>query len=126
MRSVIESAITNSPIQLASGKEARDLIFIDDVVDAYMNTLQNNAFRGEVFNIGTGIQTSILQLARKVKRLVNSGSRIQLNAYPGRPWDTYHWKADMQKTKRYFGWTSTYTLEHGLKETIAWYRKQND
>jgi len=123
VRNVIENALFNRPIYLATGKEARDFIYIDDVTDAFIDCLENKIrIYGEVFNIGTGIQTTIEQLARKAVQIIGSKSEIILNAYPGREWDTNFWKADTKKTYRITDWKYKINLEHGLRKTIKWYK----
>lgn len=126
VRSVVESALSGSPIKLATGKEARDLIFVEDVVNALIYIISRRSHEGQIFNIGTGKQTTILQLAKKVKGLTKSNSPIQLNSYPGRRWDTYRWVSNMNKTKRFLKWKSKYSLDEGLKKTIAWCKDNED
>lgn len=123
VRSIIESALQEKPIELATGKEARDLIFCEDVVDAFLFALNKKQFFGEVFNVGTGKQTTIFELAKIVKKLTRSKSKIQLGVYPGRPWDTKTWKADTYKTKKLLGWKNSNNLTTGLIKTIEWYKK---
>ena len=124
VRSVIESALSLRPILLGSGEEARDLIYIEDVVDALLAAAKRkNIGPGEVFNIGTGVQTTILELAKQVVGLTKSSSKIKLNAYPGRPWDTKHWAADMIKTKNQLRFKARHNLLSGLTKTIEWYKK---
>jgi len=122
VRSVIESPLKGEPIKLATGNEARDFIFIDDVVDACCHAARRKIFRGEVFNVGTGVQTTIYELAKLVVTIAGIKVPIQRNAYAGRSWDTRHWCADMEKTKRTLRWKPCNTLSSGLKKTIAWYR----
>ncbi len=122
VRSVIESVLSNKKILLASGKEARDFIFIEDVVRAFLHTTkQKKRFDGEIFNIGTGIETTTHQLASHIVSLVGRNIPIQRNAYQGRSWDVYHWRADMTKTNRILRWKPSYSLDQGLAETIQWY-----
>ncbi len=123
VRNVIIAALTNSPILLATGKEARDFIYIDDVVDAYLYAKNKTKLSGEIFNIGTGKQTSIYQLANLVKKITNSSSKIKKNYYEGRPWDTFFWKADMHKTHALLGWKAKTTLIEGISQTILWQKK---
>jgi len=125
VRSVIESAIQGKPIKLATGREARDFIFADDVADAFLHASRRCTFYGEIFNIGTGQQTTILTLAKFVVRILTSQSQILLNAYEGRPWDTLHWKASMRKTERFLKWHPKTPLIDGLKKTIQWYKEQH-
>ncbi len=124
VRSVIEFSLQGKPIKLATGREARDLIFVDDVIDAFLHGGQRKKIEGDIFNVGTGKQTTILQLAKKVISLVGHDSPIQIGAYSGRPWDTYYWKADMRKTKKILGWEAKTSLDDGLKKTIHWYKEQ--
>src|SRR3989344_1644578 len=123
VRSVIETALQKKPILLATGKEARDFIYVDDVVDAFIHALQREVEAGEVFNIGTGKQTTIKELAEKVRSLLGVHIPIKLNAYPGRSWgDTYHWKASTHKTRNKLGFRASTTINAGLLKTIEWYK----
>lgn len=122
VRSVIDSALAKKPILLASGSEARDLVYVEDVVDVFMHILKQRQFFGEIFNIGTGRQTTIKELAQTVVRLTKSKSEIKLNTYKGRPWDSNHWQADMRKTKTVLNWSPKFTLRQGLQKTIRWYK----
>lgn len=123
VRSVIEAALQAKPVKLATGKEARDFIYVDDVADAFMHATKFDNFKGEIFNIGTGRQLTIKQLAEKVYRLIGKKPDLLLNSYSGRQWDSYCWKADMTKTIKLLQWESKTSLEKGLQETVKWYKK---
>jgi nucleoside-diphosphate-sugar epimerase len=122
VHNVIQSVFEKKPILLATGKEARDLIYMDDVVDAFMTVLKRRQFYGEVFNIGTGVQTTIAGLADAVKSLTKSEVPVKLNHYEGRQWDSYRWVASMKKTNTLLRWKAKYPLKKGLQKTIAWYK----
>jgi polyisoprenyl-phosphate glycosyltransferase len=123
VRSVIQQALNNQPIKLATGKEARDFIFVEDIATAFLHTLKvKRSLEGEIFNLGTGIETTVLKLAKRIIYLTGSKSKICLNTYVGRPWDTFHWKADINKTRRILGFTASTKLDDGLKKTIQWYK----
>ncbi len=123
VRSVIESVLSNSPVRLATGKEARDFIFVEDVADACIVAAKKKPATGEVFNIGTGVQTTIRQLAEEVLRITRRTVPIVTGAYEGRVWDTHYWRADMKKTRRVLHWKPEHSLGQGLRKTIAWYAK---
>lgn len=123
VRSVIEAALANQPVKLATGKEARDFIYVEDAADAFLQATNFSDFKGEVFNIGTGRQLTIKQLAQKVFRILGIKPKLQLNAYEGRRWDSYHWKADINKTAKLLKWKSKTSLEEGLQKTINWYKE---
>lgn len=121
VRSVIESVLSKKKILLATGHEARDLIYIEDVVDAFIHAAKSKVRTGSIFNIGTGKQTTIRELAQKVIEITGVKVPIKLNSYPGRKWDTTHWRADTKKTSDVLKWKPKYTLKKGLEETIKWY-----
>jgi nucleoside-diphosphate-sugar epimerase len=124
VRSVIESVLSGKAIRLATGKEARDFIHTDDVVDAMLTAAKSTKGNGGIFNVGTGVETTIADLARMVITTTGTRVPIRLNVYPGRPWDTLHWRADMRKTRAILGWKPRIPLAQGLKETISWYKKE--
>ena len=123
VRSVIESVFSKKPILLATGREARDFIHMDDVTDAIIRAAGRTKGTGEVFNVGTGVETTIYELARLVIHITGVRVPIRRNVYPGRPWDTYHWRADMKKTRAKLGWKPHISLTKGLAQTISWYKE---
>ena len=52
------------------GQESRDFVFIDDVIDATILALENNKVNNEVFNVGSGVGTSIKVVAKLLKRKI--------------------------------------------------------
>lgn len=126
VRTVIEKALKNEPILLATGKEARDFIYVDDVARACLSFLRAKPTYGDIFNIGTGIQTTTEQLAKKIVTLTKSSSPIRLNVYKGRPWDSYTWKADLNTTFAYSTFKPLFSLEKGLQKTIQTYLNSYD
>lgn len=104
------------------GKQSRDFTYVKDAVRAYsILVAKREQCKGEIFNIGTGKQTSILELAMKIKKLTNSQSRII--SKKGRFADLEKLEADISKTTEKLGWKPEYTLEEGLERTIKWYRR---
>lgn len=124
VRNVIEAALNGQPIKLATGNEARDFIYTADVTDACILAMKKVKARGDVYNIGTGQQTTIKQLAEAVVRLTQSKSKILLNIYRGRSWDSFTWVANMTKTKSQLKFKARLSLTPGLKNTIEWYKNQ--
>lgn len=118
---VINRALDGDPIEMTAGREARDFVYIDDVVDAYLLAVQKaKKLAGEIFNIGTGRQSTVRQVVNAVVCLTKSGSKMQRGAYKPRPWDTTRWVADTRHTRKRLGWKAETSLEEGLKKTIEW------
>ena len=105
-----------------AGEQTRDFQYIKDAVHAYALVLeQGKELSGEVFNIGTGVQTSIIELAEKVLALTGSCSKIQFQK--GRRADLISLAADYSAILEKLGWFPRYSLEEGLERTIRWYKE---
>ena len=78
---------------------------------------------GRLIEIGTGINTSVLNVAKLIIKLTGSKSEIKF-----KPLRTGEKKiltiSEIADAKKYLGWEATTTLEEGLKKTIPWYAEQ--
>ncbi|MDX2506499.1 MAG: NAD-dependent epimerase/dehydratase family protein [Gammaproteobacteria bacterium] len=115
----------------ARAEVSRDFIHIDDVVEAFIDSalLMSPDISGESFNIGTGIQTSLLTLASLAQKLFDIDSEPEFNLSAGRAWDVDNWYADTQKSQKLLGWEAKIKLEDGLLSTRNWwaeYLKHNE
>lgn len=118
----IVKALKNETIIIHdSGEQTRDFQYVKDAVSAYAGVLiRGNGLSGEVFNIGTGKQTSIRELAEMIKKLADSKSEIKFEK--GRSADLMSLEADYSEINKKIGWCPKYDLLEGLKRTIAWYK----
>lgn len=118
--SFILKALRNEDLTInGDGKQVRDFVFIDDVVRANILAMERKNPSFEVFNIGSGTETSIEMLAKTIIKLTNSSSRIVYS--PPRDGDIIYSQADVSKVNNILGWTAKQTLEDGLKQTIEYY-----
>lgn len=108
----------------ANPKVTRDFVHIDDVIAAFINAALHigPAIAGESFNIGTGIQTSLADLADLTKKLFDIQDEVQFNSDIGRAWDLDSWYANPKKAKEVLGWTAEIKLEQGLVSTRNWWQ----
>lgn len=118
-----KSALLGEPLQVeGTGLQTRDFMYVKDAVRAYVVIIERwRELVGGIFNIGTGKQTTILDLARLIVRLSGSSSRIVFAG--SRAVDLFSLEADISETTRLTGWAPGYTLEAGLTRTIDWYRR---
>lgn len=105
------------------GLQTRDFVSVHDVVDAFIIALENDKANYQMFNIGSGKGTSILEMAQTLEKLLGKSSLIQLNN-EFRKNDIRHCFADISKTKEILGWRPKVSLEEGLKELIEWSEKE--
>lgn len=119
----VQKAIKNEPLVIhGDGKQTRDFQYVKDAVNAYvLVTLGGKKFSGETFNIGTSVQTSILDLAHTIIQLSGSSSKIIHTEQ--RSADLRSLEADFSAITEKTQWKPNYTLKDGLQRTIAWYRK---
>lgn len=111
---------------LVAPQTARDFIYIDDVVEAYLRVVQSPVKAGEVFNVGSGVQTSIEEVVALAMRLLNQKLEPHWETMPGRIWDTSIWVADISRIREVLGWTPRHSLEAGIGKSIAWFREHRD
>ncbi len=122
MPTFIYRAITNQQILLENeGRATRDFIFVEDICRGLiLCALKGEA--GEVYNLGSGVETSIAELAKKILQI--SGSDSALKVVPKRNWDTSGKRfASTEKSKKTIGFMAEIGLQEGLERTIAWTRE---
>lgn len=125
--SAVTKALTRKPIQMTAGKEARDFVYIDDVVEAYLLAAkQAKKLSGQIFNIGTGKQSTVQEVIAMIINLTKSTSSLQHGAYQPRPWDTTDWVANTSYTTKTLGWKAKTSLEEGLKKAIEWVKSKKE
>ncbi|MEO8512665.1 MAG: NAD-dependent epimerase/dehydratase family protein [Ignavibacteria bacterium] len=121
----IRKAMDNEVIHLfGDGRILRDYLYIDDLIDSLITiALSDNAY-GEVYNVGTSIPLSFLDLANKIIAIAGTGSIDHTEFTTERkalePGDYY---ADITKIKNTIGWEPRVTLDEGIKKTIEFYKK---
>ncbi|MBW1669247.1 MAG: NAD-dependent epimerase/dehydratase family protein [Deltaproteobacteria bacterium] len=103
----------NSSLEIyGDGKQTRDFIYVKDAVKAWLHLAEEPGIRGEVFNVGYGSSTSILELAHKVREVL--GADIDVNFVEPRKGDIKHSQAEIQKL-RDTGLDFDYSFDEGLK-----------
>jgi UDP-glucose 4-epimerase len=103
------------------GQQSRDFIYIDDIVDAWVGALDNRASHGQVFNLGSGRQTSINELADLA--LAAFGRRrgdFPVRQAPARPGEQRFVQADTTRARTVLGWQPRTSFSAGLSETVRW------
>ena len=102
------------------GEQTRDYTFIDDAVDATLLAAIHPRAEGEVFNVGTGIETSVNRLAASIGTAL--GTAIDVQHVDRRDIDNIRRRVvNIEKIRRMLRWTPQYTLERGLEQTVEWY-----
>lgn len=120
---IIAGAMQRTPVSLSRPEVTRDWIYVDDVVDLYLEAAERAAeISGNVFNVGCGRATSIAELVEIVFRLTASAAEIRWGVFPAPKHDDYPWIADMRHTFKTFRWRPRVSLEEGLCRSINSFR----
>jgi UDP-glucose 4-epimerase len=125
----IAQALQGEPLTVYSdGKQTRCFTYIDDTVRGTILAATVKEGEGQVFNIGSSRETSILELAQLVKRLAGSSSEIihvpYEEAYGVDFEETRRRVPDVRKAEQVLGFRAEVPLEEGLKRTIDWFRNK--
>jgi UDP-glucose 4-epimerase len=105
------------PVIFGDGTATRDFVSVHDIVDMVLLLLEKEEAVGKVFNCGTGIQTSIAELAGTIARLYGRED-IEPELRPERPGDIKDSYADISLARKILGYKPETGLEEGLKEII--------
>jgi nucleoside-diphosphate-sugar epimerase len=124
---IIMSSLNNNDVNLASQKNVRDFVYVDDAVNAYFNLEKNKPSPGEIYNVASGQQYTLKEVMDIVMKKTGSESKLLWGAYPDRPWDktTIVWQGDISKISR-IGWRPQISIEHGLEKSIDWFKNNLD
>ena len=121
---VIKGCLENKELKLSSLEDKRDYVFIEDVVDIYLKSINKiGKVNGEIFNVGMGKEHSIKEVVENIEKILDSHPPHNYGAFESGQKEPKHWIADISKAKKMLNWTPKYDLETGLKKTVDWFSK---
>lgn len=124
-RNVIPNFFTNAihgkPLTITgTGKETRDFTFVEDCVEGIILAATKNGGKNETFNLGTGKETQIRDIAKLILNI--TGSKSKINYKPMRSFDhVKRRKMDISKAKRMIGYNPSTSINQGLEKTYKWF-----
>ncbi len=119
---VITQALTMSTLHLGNLDSRRDFTYVDDTVDGFLKAAETEGAEGKTFNLGTGREISIGELARLVIQKVSHPVEIVVDPERLRPEksEVQRLLSDNRLAKKLLGWQPIVSFEEGLERTIAW------
>ncbi len=106
---------------------ARDFVYVRDIEDAYILAAEKPEIsKGNIYNAGTGTQTSLKAAAEQAKQFFGIESEPVWGSMVSRKWDTNIWVADSTKIRAELGWTPRYSFSDGFQKTAEWFTNQAD
>ncbi len=120
IHAIVEQARGSGPIVLNDLAPVRDYCFVDDAALAIVRACEVDAVGIRAINVGTGVGTSVLELARTIDKLLNESSReILQRSGATRASEIYRLVADVSAARELLEWTPRYDLAAGLSRTLA-------
>ena len=132
-RAIIPTIITQllkgfEQIKLGELSPTRDLVFVEDTVNGFIEIAKSDKAIGEEINIATGTEISIGNLAKKLIDLINPETKIiqeQQRLRPSKS-EVFRLLGDNRKIRDLTSWTPEYTIEQGIKKSIEWFKNSGN
>jgi dolichol-phosphate mannosyltransferase len=122
MPTLVRAARAGGWPPLVTPSIARDFVSVDDACRAFLLAARSESLRpGAVFNIASGIQTTLGELVNTVARVFNVGAEPSWGSMEQRAWDTSVWVGDPRLAETELDWRASTALEDGLKSVAAWF-----
>ena len=116
-------AMRGRPLPITgTGQETRDFLYVEDAIRAALRATVIEEAVGETFNISSGKETKVIDLANMINKL--TGNKAGIVFKPKRDWDrSVRRLASIEKAKRTLGYIPKVMIEEGLKRTVKWFRE---
>jgi UDP-glucose 4-epimerase len=108
------------PIINGTGKQTRDFVYVDDVVESLMVTMDED-IQG-IFNVGTGQEATVNECYGIIKELTNSSCKDLYGA--AKKGEQFRSVLDVRKLREGFDWEPQVSLAEGLKMTVEFFKAQ--
>lgn len=117
----IDQALHERPITVfGDGSQTRSFTYLTDQIEGLLKLASREEAKGSVVNIGNDLETSVLDMARKVLEITGSSSEIAFHPLPKD--DPLRRKPVITRAREILGWEPKVSLEDGLARTIEWYK----
>ena len=112
------------PIVFEDGLQSRDFVHVNDVCQALVLAMENEAANGEIFNVGTGQPITIKEVAETISEKINPDLRPEFNQQY-RIGDIRHCVADISKINKKLGYKPNIKFKDGINDLINWIKNQH-
>jgi nucleoside-diphosphate-sugar epimerase len=120
----VRCAVEGRPFRMSAGLQKRDLVHVDDVVDALIAAAVTPGIEGRVFHVGSGQAYPLREVAALIWELAQSEATLEIGARQAAASETHDTWADIALASVRLDWRPRVELAEGLKITIDWQREQ--
>lgn len=125
---IITQALADRPIHLGNLDTIRDFTYVDDTVNGFICAAASDAVEGFTFNLGTGTEITIGDLAEKIIQKIGTQAKIEVDPERLRPQksEVLRLLSDNSFARERIGWVPSVSLDSGLDRTIEWVKENLD
>jgi len=125
---VVKCALGGTLPPFVDSRTSRDFVHVDDACRAFILAAarMNPDLHGETFNIGSGVKTTIGELAELVRSQFDIAEAPAFGSMEGRSWDMPDWYSNPSKAGRMLDWKATIPLADGLHSMSGWIKTMTD
>jgi dTDP-glucose 4,6-dehydratase len=119
---IITQVLASNSLKLGNLESTRDFTFVDDTVDGFLKAAETPGVEGQTFNLGTGVEVSVGQLAEKIMQLTGKQLEVKKDAQRLRPdkSEVMRLLSDNSRARDLLHWLPRISLDEGLSRVIDW------
>jgi nucleoside-diphosphate-sugar epimerase len=121
--SLIHALLAGVPLPLTPGEQVRDFVYVDDVAQALLEAVGRPGVDGHTFNVGTGVQTTVRELATIVADQTGGHHLLRFGELPYRQDERFCWRASTTRAEQMLGWRAGTSLSKGIARTLEYARR---
>jgi UDP-glucose 4-epimerase len=114
---VLQALAEGRTISVTEGRQTRDFVYVDDVVESILASLTAPNILGEAWNVGSGEVVTVRQCLELVERITGRPGLIQYGARPYANSERFHYEPIVENTYEALNWRPSVMLEEGLRRT---------
>jgi dTDP-glucose 4,6-dehydratase len=122
---IITQALSQQAILLGDIRPTRDFLYVKDTISGFIAIARSaEKIFGETLNLGTGVETSIEELANLISELSETNAKVVFDASRIRPTksEVSRLCADVSKSRQILKWEPSISIKDGLSDTIQWFK----
>lgn len=119
----VRCALDGTPFEVWGGDQIRDLLFVDDMTNAFIAAAATPETHGGIFNVGGFAPASLTDVAQRLVKAAGGDASYVVREFPAEraKIDIGSFHADDSAFRKLTGWAPAVDLEEGLGKTLAWY-----
>lgn len=117
---VIKNSLLNKKFNCSTGKQLRDFLFVEDLVNLFIKIINKKNLKSGVYNVGFGQSIEVKQVIKKIKKIIKKGYPL-FGKIMMRTDENFSLYPNIEKVKKFFNWSPKISIDKGLKKTIQYY-----